>query len=278
SFKAGGGGDGPESVNQALHEAVTKMQWSKDKKAYRVIFLVGDYPPHMDYKDDVKYADSCKAAAEAGIVINTIQCGGHGPTVPIWRDIARRAEGRYFKVSQSGSAILASTPFDARLAELSRKLDHTRIFYGNAKILAKQKARVGKSEEIYARASVRALASRAEFNVKDAGRRNFSGIQELADDVKSGRVKLDEVKDKELPKAMQKMSPKERKEFVAKQLAERKRIRAEIKQLSAKRQKHLKEQAKKLKGKPSLDHGVYECIKEQAGERGIEYAEDGPSL
>ena len=41
-FQAGGGGDGPESVNQALHEAVTLMPWSEDKDATRIIFLVGD--------------------------------------------------------------------------------------------------------------------------------------------------------------------------------------------------------------------------------------------
>src|SRR6059058_1939318 len=30
-FRAAGGGDFPESVNQALNEAVTKISWSKDK-------------------------------------------------------------------------------------------------------------------------------------------------------------------------------------------------------------------------------------------------------
>ena len=31
-FQAQGGGDTPESVNQALHEAVTKINWNKSKK------------------------------------------------------------------------------------------------------------------------------------------------------------------------------------------------------------------------------------------------------
>src|SRR5438128_3727237 len=52
-FRAAGGGDEPESVNQALHEAVTKIAWSKNKKTLKIIFLVGDAPPHMDYTDDV---------------------------------------------------------------------------------------------------------------------------------------------------------------------------------------------------------------------------------
>ena len=53
AFKAQGGGDTPESVNQALSEGITKMKWSKSKKVLKVIFLVGDAPPHMDYKQDL---------------------------------------------------------------------------------------------------------------------------------------------------------------------------------------------------------------------------------
>src|SRR5213079_651243 len=74
-FQAQGGGDGPESVNQALHDAVDKITWDGDKSTLRIIFLVGDAPPHMDYKDDVKYPDTCKKAVELGILINTVQCG-----------------------------------------------------------------------------------------------------------------------------------------------------------------------------------------------------------
>src|SRR5439155_871771 len=50
-FKAEGGGDEPESVNQALDDAVHKVKWSTGKKTLRIIFLVGDAAPHMDYKD-----------------------------------------------------------------------------------------------------------------------------------------------------------------------------------------------------------------------------------
>src|SRR5213596_2795943 len=46
-FKAGGGGDAPESVNEALAEAIHKMPWSSEKRILKIIFLVGDAPPHM---------------------------------------------------------------------------------------------------------------------------------------------------------------------------------------------------------------------------------------
>ena len=72
-------GDVPESVNQALHEAVTKNSWSRDPNTLKLIFLVGDAPPHMDYPDDVRFPEIIQLAVRAGIVINTIQCGHNAP-------------------------------------------------------------------------------------------------------------------------------------------------------------------------------------------------------
>src|SRR4051812_17387304 len=66
-FKAEGGGGTPESVNQALNESVTRVKWSKDENPLRIVFLGGDPPPHMDYKDDVKYPETCKLASGQGI-------------------------------------------------------------------------------------------------------------------------------------------------------------------------------------------------------------------
>jgi len=278
AFQAEGGGDTPESVNQGLHEAVTKIEWSAADKTYRVIFLVGDCPPHMDYQDDVKYAESCKLAATRAIIINTIQCGTHGQTEPIWRDIAEKAEGRYFRVEQSGGAILASTPFDAKLAELSKKLDATRVYYGSREVLAKQDRRDRVAGAIYEKASVSALARRAAFNAAEAGSTNLFGRQELLSDLKTGRLKLAQVKEAELPPEMRKMSAADREKLVKAKLADRARIQAQIKDLAARRQKHIEEHVRKTRrgGKRSLDAAIYDSIKEQAAERGIEY-KGGPA-
>jgi len=58
AFQAGGGGDTPESVNQALREAIYDIDWSNDNDVFRVAFLVGDAPPHMDYQEDQYPADA----------------------------------------------------------------------------------------------------------------------------------------------------------------------------------------------------------------------------
>ena len=65
--------------------------------------LVGDAPPHMDYQGEVQYPASCRAAAENGLIVNTIQCGSMGGTRQVWQEIARRAEGEYFAIDQSAA-------------------------------------------------------------------------------------------------------------------------------------------------------------------------------
>jgi Mg-chelatase subunit ChlD len=118
-FEAEGGGDTSGSVNQALNDAINKIKWSTDKNTLRIIFLVGDAPPHMDYKDDVKYPETCKKAAAKGIIINTVQCGNDPECRKYWQDICVKAEGTYVQIAQEGGVIAVATPFDKRLGELS---------------------------------------------------------------------------------------------------------------------------------------------------------------
>ena len=40
------------------------MSWSDDSSVYKVAFLVGDAPPHMDYQNDAKYPTTLNAAAK----------------------------------------------------------------------------------------------------------------------------------------------------------------------------------------------------------------------
>ena len=276
-FKADGGGDTPESVNQALNEAVTKINWGKDKDIFKVIYLVGDCPPHMDYKDDVKYPETCKKAAEQGIFINTIQCGNQTETVPIWKDIALKAEGMYFRVEQSGSAILASTPYDEELAKFSKELDNTRIFYGSAAELKEQENRITNSEKIYKDASISAQAARVAFNAGRGGKGNFIGKKELVDDIENGRVKLPEIKTDEMNEQLKDMTTEQQKAYIEKMSAKRKEIQKQVQELSEKRQTYIKEQVNKnqLDKKQTLDSALFDSIQQQAAKRNISYR-DGP--
>lgn len=279
-YNAQGGGDGPESVNQALHEAITKINWSKDKTTYRVIFLVGDAPPHMDYLDEVQYPKSCELAVKTDIIVNTIQCGNNSAAAGFWTKIAQLAEGKYFRVEQSGGAVLAATPFDAELAKLSTQLGGTRVYFGAAKErkLAKDKSKA--AEATAAKAPTPTRARRAEFFSKKAGLKTFAGKSELVDAVSRGKVDLDKLADDELPENLRKLSKKDRKKHVQKLFADRLKIQKKIVELGKKRQAYIRnelaKQAKQTgKKKGSLDLAIFESIKKQAAPKGLKY-EGGP--
>src|SRR4051794_29546271 len=161
-FQAGGGGDTPESVNEALAEAIHKMPWSSDSKVLKIIFLVGDAPPHMDYPNGPKYPDLCREAAKKDLIINTIQCGEMAETKPIWQEIAKLSEGNYVAIAQTGNMVTVSTPMDKELAGLNERIGKTLIPYGNARL----QREVREKSEIAAAAPMAAIADRLSYNSK----------------------------------------------------------------------------------------------------------------
>jgi len=278
-FQAAGGGDTPESVNAALTDAINAISWSQDPDSYQVVFLVGDAPPHMDYQDDVKYPATLEVAAKRGITVNTIQCGQYGATTRPWQQIAQLAGGRYFQVEQSGSALAIATPFDDRIAALSKDLDETRLYYGTAEEKVKQKARLYAAEKLRRESSAASQAKRAKFNSSDSGEKNFLGEGELVDDVASGRVQLDEIVATELPEPMQAMSPEAQKAEIENRAGRRADLKKQIETLVQQREAFLKDKVEEMdNAERSLDYQIYGAVKEQAAKKGLKYDREAPEL
>jgi Mg-chelatase subunit ChlD len=275
-FEANGGGDTPESVNKALYDAVHNMSWSQQDQAYQVIFLVGDAPPHMDY-NEVRYPEIVASAKEKGIVINTIQCGEISTTVAPWTQIASLGQGDFFQVEQAGGAVAFTTPFDKEIANLSAKLDDTRLYYGTEGEKDKMREKVAATDKLHEGASYAARARRGVFNASSGGRTNLLGENELVDAVVSGGVDLSELEEDALPEALVTMAPAEQEAFVAGLAEERADLHRQIKELSQDRDAYLEKKVEEAGGlKSSLDQKLYDAVKEQAGKAGLEY-EDGPT-
>jgi Mg-chelatase subunit ChlD len=278
-FQADGGGDGPESVNQALDDAVNRMSWSQDAGAYKAIFLVGDAPPHMDYEDDVEYPHTLAAARARGIVVNAIQCGAYEGTAPEWQRIAQLGHGEYFRVDQAGSAVAIATPFDRKLAELSAALDGTRLYYAEDRAEREaQDRKLAAAARLHAESSVEARARRAEFNASASGAANLIGEKELVDDVASGRVDLAEIPREQLPEALQALAPEAQGAAIA-ELADRRRdLRGEIDVVARKRADYLRAKVEESGGaEGSLDAQLYRAVRAQAEAKGLRYESDAPA-
>ena len=275
-FEANGGGDTPESVNKALYDAVHNMSWSQEDQAYQVIFLVGDAPPHMDY-NEVRYPQIVASALEKGIVINTIQCGEIPSAIGPWTQIASLGHGIFFQVEQAGGSVAYTTPFDEEIADLSAKLDDTRLYYGTEEEKEKMRGKVAATDKLHAVASFASRARRGVFNVSAGGRTNLLGDNELVAAVASGTVDLNELDEDALPEALKPMARAEQEAFVAELSEERADLQRQIRDLSQDRVGYLAKKVDEAGGlKDSLDQKIYNAVKEQAGEAGLKY-EDGPA-
>ena len=108
--RADGGNDYPESLNQALHEAVNDASWREN--AIRLIFLIADAPPHLDYPQDEDYAADMVRAREKGIKIFSVASSGLDDQGEyIFRQIAQQTMGNFlFILYQSAPQGELGTP------------------------------------------------------------------------------------------------------------------------------------------------------------------------
>jgi hypothetical protein len=92
---ASGGDDYPESLNEALHDALHGVEW-RESKTVRLIFLVADAPPHLDYSQDYDYAEEMIIAAGRGAKIFPIASSGLDDQGEyIYRQIAQFTGGKF---------------------------------------------------------------------------------------------------------------------------------------------------------------------------------------
>ena len=275
AYKAEGGGDTPEDVRRALFEGVTKVGWSTQSNGMaQILFLVGDAPPHDDYSDSPDARSTAANAADLGIVVNTIQCGGIPETRTIWQAIAQKGDGQYFAIDQNGGVQTIATPYDEQMSKLANQLGGTFVAYGggdgeagdkNRSVARERIARV--EESVAVDAPSEAKAERA-LN-KAMNREAYIG--DLLQSIENGSIQIDKIDANQLPADLRKLSPAQRKQEIEKRLAERRELRAQIVTLSKQRAEFLAAERKKKLGAKSdaFDTAVITALKEQLKRKGI---------
>jgi Mg-chelatase subunit ChlD len=276
NYDAAGGGDTEENVRRALADAVEEAGWSKQSRNLaQVIFLVGDAPPHNDYRNERDTLESARIATERGMVVNTIQCGDAKETRIAWEAIAQHGQGRYFAIPQSGGVVRTiATPYDEQLSQLATKLGNTYMSYGGGAGVAGESYReAAKTRATAVETEVVAsapLEGRVERSINKAvNSRGYIG--DLLQDIENGSKKLDSVKTEDLPSDLQKLSTEERAKEVEKRLAERREIRNQILSLSKQRTEFISAEQKKRGGtvQNGFDIVVSSALKEQLAKKGI---------
>lgn len=267
-FQADGGGDTPESVNEALDVALGKMGWSEPETegVSRIIFLVGDAPPHMDYKQDRKYHVVVKEAVEKGIVVNSVQAGNMKSTRKYWQEIAKLGNGEYLAIPQDGGrVVIIETPFDETIHDIQTRLNETIIPYGS---LSQKHAVEEKTRQYEARSS--ASADMASFvNKSGRGRNIITGAGDLVADSRDGLVDLEKIEPGELPEDLQNLSKDELNEKIREMEQKREALAQELAEQVIKRDAFIRTQEEKaLKAAPapandSFDRSVKRTLDKQ---------------
>ena len=106
--QAAGGGDTPEALNEALHETVHGLAWRSD--AARMVVLVADAPPHLDYGGP-QYDRDMQAALAKGIKLFAVGASGLDPVGEyIYRQMAQYTAGRFVFLTYKDAANPGSGP------------------------------------------------------------------------------------------------------------------------------------------------------------------------
>ena len=108
-LQAAAGGDTPEALNEALHTAVHRLSWRGDGTA-RMVLLVADAPPHLDYGAPYYDTDAIAALAK-GIKLFAVGASGLDPVGEyVFRQAAQYTGGRFVFLTYADARDPSSGP------------------------------------------------------------------------------------------------------------------------------------------------------------------------
>ena len=264
-LKARGGGDWPESVNEALDVAINKLQWTKGGDTMRIVFLVGDAPPHMDYAQDTKYPVTLSVAKQKDIIVNAVLAGTAADTERVWRDIAQNGNGRFIPIPQDGGQIVViETPYDQDIIILQREINGTVIPYGPRAMQKRTEDQTQQLSKVAAAAPAQASEMASYINKRSKATSEAVTGGDLVADVSAGRSSVAAIKEEELPENLRAMKPEQRLDEVSKQMNRRTALNEKLGALVAQRDKYLAEQRAKTSARASsFDRVVEDTLKAQ---------------
>ena len=254
---------GTEYVGRVMKVALDHLRWTREP-GLKLLFVAGNESADQDRiaKFDVQAA----IAKERGIVVNAIYCGGADDAdAGSWRTLASLAGGRFANIDHNNGTVRVATPFDAKLTELSTKLNGTYLFYGSERKEAR--ARQSRQDSNAESAAPGAAADRA--TAKASGMYRLSA--DLVDAVGKKGLDIAKVAEADLPEGMRSMTLEQRTAHIATLAKKRESLAKEIQALGTQRKAFIETEMKRqrLDDTQSLDRALRDMIREQAARQGF---------
>jgi len=255
---------GDEYCGQVIQAAVRELDWSRGGNDLKMIVIAGNEPFSQGAID---YRESCREAVRRGIVVNTIFCGPRAEGERTgWKEGADLADGQYAAIDADNAPPPVSAPQDAEIARLGRELNGTYLAYG-------RKGAAGKERQQAQDTNAAAVggAFLAERAAAKAAPMYDSSSWDLVDAEKKGRVKLEELRDEELPAEMRGMPAPERRRYLQGMERQRQALREKIAALSAERERFIRQALKNSPAAGTLDGAILEALRRQAEKKGFAF-------
>ncbi|MBN2509584.1 MAG: VWA domain-containing protein [Spirochaetales bacterium] len=257
---------GSEYCGQVLRKANRELDWDRDPRTLKIVFIAGNEPFGQG---PVNYVHAANESARKEITVNTIFCGNRQEGFETgWEHGAMITGGSYMNIDSDYAYGYIQAPQDDRIEELNRRLNETYLGYGaegeeKKALQAQQDTNAGSMNRmsLLERAKVKSSAS-------------YSNEEwDLVDAYDRGTVSVDEVAEAQLPAEMHGMSGHEKEAFVREKLEQRKAIQAEIAALSTERDAYIKAQAEEQDNSQALDTAMIDALHHAAQKKGYELAQ-----
>jgi hypothetical protein len=258
---------GSEFCGQVIRDATGQLTWSQSSGVYKAIFIAGNEP---FTQGTVDYHGACRGAIKKGIIVNTIFCGPNSEGEQTgWSGGAVIADGRYMSIDHNHKVVTIPCPQDGEIARLGFDLNKTYIPYGRM-------GREGQSRQAAqdANASLLSPSALASRSVSKSSLNVYcNDTWDLVDAIKTGKCKLEDLKDDDLPEDLRKLSKAERLACVNDKSAQRDSVQKRILALHREREAFLAAERKKRAGasEETLDTAILKAVREQAARANIQF-------
>jgi len=215
-----------EYVGRALETALS-FDWQEGSDSLKLVVVAGNESADQD--PQVPFRGMCRKAIASGVMVNPFYCGDPAHAdAPGWKEIATLSDGHYAVIEQ-GATVRIETPFDKKIAALSKAINETYVPLGKA-------GREGRARQSAADKDAGSMGADTEAvrgNAKAS--KLYWNRWCLVDRLDRGQVDLKQIKDEDLPEEMRGLTLEEKRAYLDAKRKKREEIQAKIKEVNAER-------------------------------------------
>ncbi|MBV1859489.1 MAG: VWA domain-containing protein [Nannocystaceae bacterium] len=245
---------GDEFAGQVISRATNELKWDDSDNVLRVLYIAGNEEftqGPMDFRSTVA------AARSRGIVINTVNCTGHGDWDAGWQDAARIGGGKSLRIDHNAKQAYVASPHDDEIEKLSGQLNNTYIGFG-------QRAKAAQDNQM--RQDINSVSAGRTSSIARAMSKTSSMYNnadwDLVDALKDGTLELSTLDRSTLQRGYAALSDDELEKKVKAASVTRDKLKSELRKLKKKREDFVANEGSR--DEQRLDNAIINSISAQA--------------